>query len=335
MLCVPCDLPFAQNLRFVGREKELDQIHTFLSPPSKVDSSTVILLCGIGGVGKSQIALEYAYTRGKDCFSVFWIDASSQDALRLDLIKIAQRVISSLLIYFPEDIVSKDFGLRDAQALQDQDLGSIPPHQQQQIITAVKNWLAKSSTNQWLLIFDNYDSVESFDLQGYFPAAKHKRIIVTSRRRDLQNCLPNMMDITSLDDDSARQLLLHGNENTPKLLGSGAVTELLRELGNFPLAISQANAYITVRKISVKEFLRLHKKKFKDVMGQKPRTVRGYNHVVVTTWEISFADVKAENAIAAEILLLCAFVSNNNIHEELIRTWEFDDLDGRFLLPTA
>lgn len=97
--------------------------------------------------------------------------------------------------------------------------------------------------------------------------------------------------------------------------------ELVKKLDFFPLAIEQAGAYISVRPLSLKEYIKIYENNAKDLLNRKPPLVAwSYrNDSVFTTWEVSFTAVQEEDPQAAELLLLCGFLAKYDIWEELLR----------------
>ncbi|KAG2414217.1 hypothetical protein HFD88_003408 [Aspergillus terreus] len=317
ILSVDLDLPFARNLRFTGRQDVLNQIQEYFS--GDTTAPRTLLLYGIGGIGKTQIAAHYAHVIAKHSLAVCWADARDKHSVELGLTRVAQCVLRSLILHYGEQVAPTIFGFSDVTSLLSDD--PVPPRTTQDAIRALKSWLGKKSNSGWLIVFDNYDNIEEFNIEEYFPNADHSRILITSRRPDLQRTVGKALDITGLDDNSALQLLLSGNamykaDDTPT---SPSVRAVLRKLCNLPLAIVQANAYINNRRLSMNDFLQQYEQQFNRPMGQKPRGPWNYDHVVNTTWEVSLAAIQAEDILAAETLLTCSLLGNTAILPEMMQ----------------
>ncbi|GES64465.1 ankyrin repeat-domain-containing protein 50 [Aspergillus terreus] len=317
ILSVDLDLPFARNLRFTGRQDVLSQIQEYFS--GDATAPRTLLLYGIGGIGKTQIAAHYAHAIAKDSLAVCWADARDKHSVESGLTRIAQCVLRSLILHYGEQVAPTIFGFSDVTSLLSDD--PVPPRTTQDAIRALKSWLRKKSNRGWLIVFDNYDNIEEFNIEEYFPNADHSRILITSRRPDLQRTVGKALDISGLDDGSALQLLLSGNtmykaEDTPT---SPSVRAVLRKLCNLPLAIVQANAYINNRRLAMNDFLQQYEQQFDRPMGQKPRGPWNYDHVVNTTWEVSLAAIQAEDILAAETLLTCSLLGNTAILPEMMQ----------------
>ena len=157
--------------KFVGRNTEITTLAQLMIPSSTNNMHRkVCLLHGIGGVGKSQLAAEFARKHQENFSAIFWIAGSTKEKLRRSIAALAQRLPQYQIpetARSPEDIV-KDF---DA------------------IVENVLKWFCRPSNNKWLLIFDNVDheysaqseDPESFHLKEYLPEADQGSILITSR----------------------------------------------------------------------------------------------------------------------------------------------------------
>jgi hypothetical protein len=109
-------------------------------------------------MGKTQLAIAFAIRHYEEDNSVFWIDASSEDAVKDSFRTIAEAI----------------FDVRDPTTLAGE-----------QSIIHVKRWLSDRRNTRWLLIFDNYDDPKSYRIERYYPDVLYGSIIVTTRRPDL------------------------------------------------------------------------------------------------------------------------------------------------------
>src|SRR4051812_30090732 len=89
-LIIPFRMPFPRNHTFTGRGEELRTIHKYLSESRSRDIPCIYALTGIGGMGKTQIVLEYAYQYQYDYTAIFWVSATSEDTIRTSLNDIMQ-----------------------------------------------------------------------------------------------------------------------------------------------------------------------------------------------------------------------------------------------------
>ena len=144
-------VPYPRNPFFTGRETLLEELHTRLHGSQTIAILQSHALYGLGGIGKTQLALEYAYRRAQDYTAVLWIAAETAESILASL----QHAAATL---------------------------ELPPEQDQmKLVTAVGRWL--STHQDWLLIWDN---VEDLDLLSQFlPPTRAGAILLTTRRRAL------------------------------------------------------------------------------------------------------------------------------------------------------
>lgn len=142
---------------FVGRSVEIDAIHNILQPGAALREQRRAVLGGMGGIGKTQLAIAYARQYQEIYSSTLWLNATSTATIFASVREACQPLISS------EDLSKLD----DEQAL-----------------ARLQEWLCHPSNSGWLLIFDNYDEPESFDIHDFYPNVSHGFIIITTRLPD-------------------------------------------------------------------------------------------------------------------------------------------------------
>lgn len=171
---------------FVGRNSELQKLEKILKPGDESGKQRRLVLGGIGGIGKTQLAIAYA-ERHRDIYeSAFWLNAASEATLK-DSFRSTFELV---------------FGNQALEVLEGK-----------QMVIRLHQWLSDAKNTQWLLIFDNYDDPSQFNIENYYPPASHGTIMVTSRRPDLVsgesvriNPLQNMEDsLTILQTRSNRE----------------------------------------------------------------------------------------------------------------------------------
>ena len=184
--------------KFVGRETEittLAQLIIFSSTNSM--HRKVCLLHGIGGVGKSQLAAEFARKHQKDFSATFWIASSTKEKLRESFAALAERLPQHQVPEIAKSS-SKD-NIRDFDA----------------IVKNVLKWFSRPSNNKWLLIFDNVDreysaqskDPEAFDILEYLPDADHGSILITSRLAGMRHLAGSNLKLEPFDELQGEFLL--------------------------------------------------------------------------------------------------------------------------------
>ncbi|KAK6356073.1 hypothetical protein TWF718_000447 [Orbilia javanica] len=319
---IPFHMPFPRNRNFVGRAEKLGQIYKYFSDTNSTDVPRVFALTGTGGMGKTQIALEYAYRHHRDYTAVFWVSAASEDTIRASFIDIMQRIVKEQArITWPESppdyhaISSKlsISGLVDEKGIISPNLEAFD-----NIRSALFSWLQLLGNSRWLLIFDNVDDLETFSIKEYLPNQGSGTIFITSRRQEFSQSA-KQVDVDGLDSESAVALLL----NLAHLTDISGVPEneairLVEKLGFMPLAITHAGCYIYETKLPLVEYLSYYDKAFMKLQSQKPRFGWDYmNGTAATTWEISFSRVKEEDKEAAMLLLVSSYLNPEEISNDL------------------
>ena len=183
-------LPFQNNCNFTGRDRELADIHNTLhSANATTSDQRVMVLHGLGGIGKTQLAIQYAYIHQKDYTSVWWVNASTTQTLSQGFLGIAQQLLSF-------HIKNATAGLKPDNARIAVALG-LPPNAVDQngelsasrditeiVVHATKSWFAAEDNNQWLLIIDNYDDLSNVNVYDFLHPGSSGSILITSRSRD-------------------------------------------------------------------------------------------------------------------------------------------------------
>lgn len=180
------ELEHEENPLFTGREDVLEDIDDILASKNGYALAKVVLL-GIGGVGKTQIARRYAYAYQDNHSSISWINAKTLETTYASFLNIAQRLIRHYASISKEELpqyakIAQHLGMN---GMVDSD-GQIKNHPDVRnlVITAVKAWVSKEGNASWLLIFDNVDDFETFDIQDFFPPSSAVgSIIFTTRRK--------------------------------------------------------------------------------------------------------------------------------------------------------
>lgn len=290
------NMPYRRNLLFTGREDILAQLHSALlrgdRPVALVQPQAII---GLGGIGKTQTAIEYAYRYRKDFTHVFWIQAATRETLVADYLALAQ------LLELPEP-------QKDVQY-------------QTRIIAAVKRWLA--ANDNWLLIMENADDLPM--AQEFLPT-RHKASILFTTRSQAGAEIAASIEVGKLNIEDGTLLLLRASRRldvgTPleqvQAEDRTAAERIVQEMDGLPLAIVQAGAYIDETDCSLADYSRLYATKRKALLARPSSLLLDYSETVTTTWSLSFQQIEQQSPIAANVLRLCAFLAPDAIPEELL-----------------
>jgi len=179
---------------FVQRPDEMKQLRDFFQPSSPSHQRETFVVHGLGGMGKTQLCVEFVREH-KDLFSaVLWLDGSSRDALRQSLAEAAQRLPAG--------------GATPT---------STPPRAAadvQESIDILLQWLSLPDNTRWLLVFDNVDrdwqstppDPQAYDFQEFLPFADHGNVLVTTRLGRLQRPQAHL-HLYSTNEQLSREIL--------------------------------------------------------------------------------------------------------------------------------
>lgn len=276
-LAVVFNVPFAKNLAFSGRDDLLDRMADAITGQGK--AAVLWAVYGLGGVGKTQAAVEYAYRHRGEYDGVWWVRAEAPITLTADYVALAT------VLGLPE-------AADDDQAI---------------AVASVRQWLERGE-RRWLLIFDNAEAYD--DLADYLPR-RGGHVLVTSRSR---NWPPSMMslEVDVLEPDEAIRLL----HKRTGLEDDAGARDLAEALGHLPLALEQAAAYIDQRGLSYAAYLKRFNASRAELLKRgKPDT---YPATVATTWELSFQAVIAQTHHAERLMELLPFFAPEAIPLDLL-----------------
>jgi tetratricopeptide (TPR) repeat protein len=301
--------PFRRDADFIDRGTILDNLQDITSPPG-----SCVALFGLGGVGKSQLAIEYTYrVRESSPLSVFWVHSGTQARFKEGYQKIA--------------------GLVKMDGWDNPKLDTLQ---------LVYDWLCNSENGKWAMVIDNADDDTVFfdrstkTLSEYVPQSENGRILITSRNRDLAYKLTgnhrSIIEVKPMNESDAMSLL--GKKLGPDISRDNA-PELLNALDYMPLAITQAAAYIQQRapRMSVKQYLEVFRKSERDQsrlltkdLGDARRDGRASNSIIMT-WQTSFEHIKSNMPTAASLLSLMCLFDRQGIPETLLQGRYRDEED--------
>src|SRR6266704_1774880 len=291
-------VPFPRNPFFTGREEILEALHTQLGVDRTVALTQSTALHGLGGVGKTQIALEYAYRHAFEYNAVFWIVAETSES-----------IISGLLAV--------------AEVLQ---LPGRDNKDQQRVIAAVQRWLTTHS--QWLFIWDN---VEDLDLLNRFlPPTRTGALLITTRYQAL-GTLARSTDLLPMELEEGMLFLLRrarvlDTEATGEQVHQlamkmpsqyAAAVDMVTALGGLPLALDQAGAYIEETKCGLSGYLLRYEQQRMRLLERRGGPSSDHPNSVTATFLLAIEQVEREQHGAVDVLRMCALLHAEAIPEEL------------------
>lgn len=285
-------VPYRQNLFFTAREATLTRLHTTFTA-TQIAPGLPVALAGLGGVGKTQTALEYAYRYRQEYQIVAWVQAYSREVLEADLAALA------MLFNLPEK--------------QEQE--------QKKLMKAIRQWF--SSLTRWLLIFDNVDDFHILD--DILPSPARGHILLTTRSQ-ATGILAQAIEVEAMTPEEGAYFLLRRAKRVPLHTPLSDIAEddfrLAREishaLGGLPLALDQAGAYIEETACSLAHCLKLYKDQREVFLQRRGEYIDNHPASVATTWSLAFEKIHHANPSAIELLHFLAFLAPDAIPQEIV-----------------
>lgn len=274
-----------KNEYFCGRIDQIEQIEKFFL----VDKVGTVSICqtisGLGGVGKTQLSIEYAYRflhRYKTC--VWFVNAESIESTYNYFLDFAD----CFNLVLPMDFSAKD------------------------LKREVKKWL--SENRGWLLILDNIEIIDT--VEEYLPQNIKGNIIMTTRNERINYGRPFELDVFNVEEAVGflKRRLSNDSEMKLEKYDFSDFEEnssiLAERLGYLPLALEQAAAYIREVRCSINQYLKLLEQTGINAFEDSYASPKYYEHLVTTTWTISF---KALEESSRQLMNLCAYMAPDRI----------------------
>lgn len=284
------------NNHFSGRTKELAKLHDALN--SGGTAAVAQAISGLGGIGKTALAIAYAYQYSANYDYRLFCLADSVASLNAGYRAIA----SELALPIPADAPADD------------------------VVDAVKQWL--ETTPNYLLILDNADFSKTFtekDLATFLPELPSGHILLTTRAQSLNRSLnittDHVLKLDVMDPKEAENFLTEPVRRQGITLNEDeatAATELAKELGYLALALEQAAAFIAENGGRFRNYLNLFRENPIQQLAEADPQAGGYEKTVATTWQISFDEVERECPAATELLTLSAYLAPDDIPAEIV-----------------
>jgi tetratricopeptide (TPR) repeat protein len=305
-------VPFGRNKQFIGRHSQLKELFAKLNPDLEDDCQR-IAIAGLGGVGKTQIALEAAFQiqKASPNLSVFWISATSTASFEKGFYDIGWAL----------QVPSINEDKADVKLL-------------------VKTFLSQESAGRWLLIIDNADDIkmlysranESTESSGspaladYLPFSRKGSILFTTRNLEaaVKQAEVNVIIVKEMSKGDSQELLQTSLIDKSLIGGEDVIAKLLNNLTHLPLAIKQAAAYMNKNTMSVSDYLGLYETNDEDLIYllsaefEDQGRYREVQNPIASTWLISFRQVSSRDPLAAEYLCFMSCVAQQDIPRSLL-----------------
>ena len=306
------DLSGTASPYFTGRDEILTSLHKFFRA-SKWRTPQVAVLNGLGGMGKTQIALRYTERHRSEYVGVFFINATSEQEIKAAFTRIAHLVIDEAMRHSPGsdyDEIAKVWGF---SGLVNSPSRNPMIENYRRIVDAVKRWFSRL-TKAFLLVFDGADDPAEIQIGEFIPHHSTGDIIITTRDSEAK-IFGQTFRIEEMTEDAAVELLSQASHRDFQLKRTREeVRRIVQTLGRLPLALDQAGGYLATSQPDITGFLRTYEAHAKDMLSKLPNDgMLGYRKSAFTTWEMSFARLLEKSPISARLLELLSFVYRNDI----------------------
>jgi tetratricopeptide (TPR) repeat protein len=253
---------------FKGRDEKLEELRAALAGAKGVPV-LVRALHGLGGVGKTRLAIEYGWKHDAEYSALLFVRAENAANLHANLAELASASVLDLPEKeVPEDVIKIEAALR---------------------------WLGANPT--WLMILDNVDDPEAVKaVVEFMPRLKGGHLIVTARAANFPASI-RKLELDTLDEKSATQFLLErtADDRQPAKDDGEQARALARELGGLALGLEQAGAQIATDHIGFARYLKLWNENREKALGWSDPTLTGSEKTLATTWAMSVARLSPES----------------------------------------
>ncbi|RFU30805.1 hypothetical protein B7463_g5540, partial [Scytalidium lignicola] len=298
----------SETTHFVAREKELAEIHEKLRGDG---SRHTVVLHGLGGMGKTQLAIAYAKKHKDDYSAIFWLNTRDENSLKQSFAKVAKLILREhSKARWLSGVDMEDF---DA------------------VVDAIKAWLSLPNNTRWLIIYDNYDNAKlpgvidstTIDICKFLPESYQGSVIITTRLSRVN--MGHLIRIEKLENIHDSLEILSNSSKRKGLKNDPNAVQLARKLDGFPLALATAGAYLAQVAISVSHYLHLYKASWFKLQKASPPLASYEDRTLYSTWQLSFDHIKKRNQLSAKLLQFWAYFSNEDIWFELFQHSDQED----------
>ncbi|GLA08887.1 hypothetical protein AnigIFM60653_010686 [Aspergillus niger] len=292
------DVPTISN--FVGRGANLHELWEILRPNTAMARKAVVIY-GMGGLGKTQLAAHFARIHKEDFTSIFWLHGKDETTLNASFADLVARVVELAAINS-----TNHHAMREGPGL---------------CAKTALEWLSKKNNAEWLLI---YDDVEARDIEKWLPTADHGSIIVTTRSQHFADSGMIAHPLKPISFEEALQLLTGepgpGDSTYSRCQNDPSCEALARRLHGLPLALALAGSYIHRTGMSCSKYLEYYQREWCSLQAAAEPLREYRNGNLQTAWRVSYEAVKQTSPLAAQSFFILSFFHHEDIWYELLNS---------------
>ncbi|KAI9780960.1 MAG: hypothetical protein M1839_006399 [Geoglossum umbratile] len=303
------ELPFRRNDDFIGRESMLDKLRMLLAYKEGYQPRAV--LYGLGGTGKTQIAVEYAYRARSNNVKTHWVNGESDE---------------TIAFYYTEIAKASSLTIADEKT--------------EAICARVRAWFESKESGDWLLIIDNFDDI--FVKGAQWLPSRNGALLFTSRDKRAAGTVASAnagVEVGIMTDSEAMQTFARLTTGSAAHIDQPETKQLLGLLENLPLAIAQAATYIRQTGITTTDYISgfLNSEYgLEELFGNGLKSSSGSSTIpprsVMTTWAITVKTIQKENSLAVRLLQLMSFLDGQSIPKSLLGSLDWPEFGNKLIL---
>ncbi len=285
-------LPHRRNPFFTDREGHLTALHRVFAS-EETPQTRIQALHGMGGIGKTLLAIEYACRHHHEYQAIFWLNATSPELLSAGMLSLA-------------------------------DQPGIPAHDdlnEQQRFAAIKQWLQHH--DRWLVVLDDLEDFSILD--QFIPLYSNGHVLLTTQSQATGQ-FATSVSVDQMTVEEGALLLLRRAKIIPEQRSGNAASEtdvlqarkIAQEFAGYPLALDQAGAYIEENRRTLASYLTLYHKQKAALLGRRGRLASDHPDPVTTTLSLTFQKIAQIDPLALELLRFFAFLHPDALPDEMI-----------------
>ncbi|MCJ1425603.1 hypothetical protein MMC29_003503 [Sticta canariensis] len=280
---------------FIGREEEIDMVKAAFR--GGASCRRIVTLQGLGGVGKTQLAVTFVKQQ-RDAFSaVFWLNGGNEEVLKQCFANMAQRLYDQ----YPSSKLKKI---------------AAESKNPDEVVEMMKLWLSAKDNIQWMLVFDNVDDPQAYDIRSYFPEADQGFILITTRSSQLR--IGKVISVKNLQNINESIAILAQMSQRQISDQDPHVVELVKQLDGLPLALATAGVYLSQVSSSLADYLHYYRTSWLRLQETSPQLYSYQDRALYSTWNTSYERIHSQNESAAKLLQLWAYFDNKDIWYALL-----------------